>query len=235
MLYKPIEIDRFLPWDCFIHWRSDMKRSGALGLALIFAFAPTARSQQNSSLKVSFPGKTWAIQIPASGFKVEPEEIKPDGRKYLLATNDKNGVTISVTLERGGQPAKAEECHESMSRRAQQAASEKVTDIGTRDVGLFSILEYTITQMNGIRFNQRNIFACLAKEDVYADLHLSKVSFQPSDEGLLMAYVQGAQLVDVSPGDAKNTGPTSMDYFWRAADLSRSKISRAQSGLTGMH
>jgi tetratricopeptide (TPR) repeat protein len=190
-----------------------MKLCAALGLGGILAFALYANSQSNSSLNVSFPGKTWAIQIPASGFKVEADEVKADGRKYLLASNDKNGVTISVTLERGGQVATAQECHESMSRRAKQAESEKVTDIVTRDVNQFSMLEYTMAQMNGIRFNQRNIFACLAKEDVYADLHISKVSFQPSDEALLMAYVQGAQVVDVSPSEAKGAGPKSMDYF----------------------
>ena len=146
-----------------------MNLRAALVLGVILALTPSANSQQNASLNVSLPGKTWAIQIPAVGFKVETDEIKPDGRKYLLASNEKNGVTISVMLESGGQTATAEECHSSMSRRAQQAASEKFPDIGMRDVGPFSVLEYTIADMKGIKLNQRNIFACLAKEDVYAD------------------------------------------------------------------
>ena len=190
-----------------------MNLRAALVLGVILALTPSANSQQNASLNVSLPGKTWAIQIPAVGFKVETDEIKPDGRKYLLASNEKNGVTISVMLESGRQTATAEECHSSMSRRAQQAASEKFPDIGMRDVGPFSVLEYTIADMKGIKLNQRNIFACLAKEDVYADLHISKVSFRSPEEGLLMAYLEGAQVVDTSADGAKRPGPPGMDYF----------------------
>lgn len=190
-----------------------MKLRSALGFGVILVLTTSANSQQNSSLNVSLPGKTWAIQIPAAGFKVETDEIQPDGRKYLLASNEKNGVTISVMLEQGGQTATAEECHDSMSRRAQQAASEKFPDIGTRDVGPFSVLEYTIAEVKGIKLNQRNIFACLAKEDVYADVHISKAGFRSSEEDLLMAYLEAAQVVDTSADGAKSTGPTSMDLF----------------------
>jgi tetratricopeptide (TPR) repeat protein len=167
----------------------------------------------NSSFNVSFPDRAWAIQIAAVGFKAEADEIKPDGRKYFLATNVLNGVTISVTLERGGQNATAEECHASTSRRAQQAASAKWADVATRDVGPFAVVEYTIAEVKGVKLNQRNVFGCLAKGDVYADLHISKASFVPSDEGLLMAYLESARAVDKPADGAKRSGPTSMDLF----------------------
>jgi tetratricopeptide (TPR) repeat protein len=74
-------------------------------------------------------------------------------------------------------------------------------------------VEYTIAKIKGVQLNQRNVFACLPKEDVYADLHLSKVSFQLADEGLLMAYLESARVVDKPADAAKRSGPTSMDYL----------------------
>jgi tetratricopeptide (TPR) repeat protein len=190
-----------------------MKNRAALGLGVMLALSPFAQSQQNSALSASFPGKGWAIQIPTSGFKVEVNELQADGRNYLLATNEKNGVTISVFMERSAQNATAEECHDSTSKRAQQAASEKFPDMSIHDVGPFSVLEYTIAEVNGAKLNQRNIFACLAKEDVYADVHISKVNFRPPEEGLLMAYLEGARVVDLPAGGAKPPVRDSMEYF----------------------
>jgi tetratricopeptide (TPR) repeat protein len=189
-----------------------MKARAALILGMILVLTPSANSQKNSSLNVSFPGKEWAIQIPTSGFKIETDKVQTDGRKYVLATNETNGVTISVMMERGSQPATSQECHDSASRRPKQAAADKIADIAVHDVGPFSVAEYTVVQVGGINLNQRNIFACLAREDIYADVHISKVSFRPSEESLLMAYVEGARVLDKTSG-VSSSGPTSLDYF----------------------
>ena len=195
-----------------------MKLCAKLSVLMILGLAPALHSQQNSSLSASFPGKGWAVQIPASGFKVQTDEVQKDGRKYFLATNEKTGVTISVMLERSGQNATAEECRNSISQRATQAASEKFSDIGTRDVGNFPVLEYTIAEINGLKIGQRNVFTCIANEDVYADVHISKVSFQPSEEKLLMAYLEQLRVADApsagaTPAGATPSGPSSTEYF----------------------
>jgi tetratricopeptide (TPR) repeat protein len=190
-----------------------MKKCAMVGFAAMLVLSLSARSQQNSPLSVSFPGKGWALQIPVSGFKIQADEVQADGRKYVLAMNEKSGVTISVFLERGAQEATAEECHHSTSSRAQQATSEKFPDMSVHDVGLFSVLEYTLAEVAGAKLNQRNVFACLAKEDIYADVHISKVNFRPAEENLLMAYLEGARVVDLPAGGAKPSDRNSMDYF----------------------
>lgn len=189
-----------------------MKQRAAFVLGAVLILTPSAHSQKSSYLTVSFPGKDWAIRIPASGFKVEINEVQQKSRKYVLAKNEKIGVTISVMLERGSQPATSQECRDSASRRPKQAGTDSVTDIGIHDVGPFSVAEFTIGQVGGFNLNQRNIFACLAKEDIYADVHISKMSFRPSEEGLLMAYVEGAEIIDKT-GEVISSGPTSLDYF----------------------
>src|SRR5215469_17432534 len=42
---------------------------------------------------VSLPDKAWGVQANLSGFRVTSNGLKEDGRAYLLAENDKTGVT----------------------------------------------------------------------------------------------------------------------------------------------
>ncbi|HYN14677.1 MAG TPA: hypothetical protein VES66_02685, partial [Terriglobales bacterium] len=52
-------------------------------------------------LQVAFPGKTWSVVINSSGFVAKVNGMQKDGRQYLMATNDKTGMNLSVSLERG--------------------------------------------------------------------------------------------------------------------------------------
>jgi hypothetical protein len=59
-----------------------------------------------------------------------------------------------------------------------------------------TILEYTIAEFKGVPVQQRNLFACLAKDDVYVDIHLSKMLFKASEEELFTTDLDSAHFVD---------------------------------------
>ena len=57
-----------------------------LGL-LLTGIPSQAQSEAKSpkdSVSVSFPGKTWAVQVDSPGFTVNNRETQKDGREYLL-------------------------------------------------------------------------------------------------------------------------------------------------------
>ncbi len=59
-----------------------------------------------------------------------------------------------------------------------------------------TILEYPIAEFKGVPVPQRNLFAGMAKDDVYVDIHLSKVLFKASQEKLLSTVLDSAHFVD---------------------------------------
>jgi hypothetical protein len=164
-------------------------------------FSQTQTASQKP-LTIPIPGESWVLQIDAPGFSVEQDTMR-EGQKYLMATNGKTGVSLSVTLERISGQANMEECRSSLQKRTTGDGSFKITDVRTRDVGGVPVVEFLIPEAQGVKLQQGNLFACMANADVYIDVHLSKVQFQSKDEALFEAALKG---IHVAPASA-NVSP----------------------------
>lgn len=208
-------------------------------VALVTAGA--RQEQRQETLTVSFPGKPWGVAIDAPGFVVQTEERKPDGREYLLAHDEKTGIVLSVTLEKSAKGADAKTCPDYLQKRLQGLSQLGLTDVKTSEVHSMAVIEYLIPQAGGVPVQQKNLVACAAKDDVYVDIHLSKVKFQPSDESLFTDVLTATQLVDLSvpangapsPQSKDLTTPgvaTSVEYFQEG---SRRFLARDYSGAIG--
>ena len=195
-------------------------------LALLILGTPKigqARPQQTATptIEVGIPGETWSLVFDAPGYKVNRKDLRPDGRVYLLAENQSTGVTLSVNLERVSGEARTDDCKRTQSERLAQKVDYKREKIETRESAGMEILEYTIPEFRGAPVQQRNLFACVAKDDVYVDIHLSKALFSPEQEQLLSTVLASAHFVENSssnpgtgqPAPADAASGTSLDYF----------------------
>ena len=43
--------------------------------------------------------KPWAVRLDITGYRVHVDGVKPDSRRYFLATNDAASLQLSITLE----------------------------------------------------------------------------------------------------------------------------------------
>ncbi len=152
------------------------------------------KGKDTSAIRVTSPGKPWALQVDVQGFTVKADETKPDGRKYLLAENTRTGVTLSITLERVHGSASLEGCREVFRGRNKANAKLNPTDIKESQMGDMAISEFVFVELEGIPLQQKNVFGCLAKEDVYADIHLSKARYTPKDQPLFTSNPPGCFL-----------------------------------------
>lgn len=156
--------------------------------------SPDARTAD--SLATSFPGKSWEVRVDSPGFAIEVNGPKADGRQYLVANNSKTGLVLSITLEKTDGPADASTCPAYLEKRAHSLSGLGLQDIKASTVNSAAVIEYLIPKANGIPLRQKNFFLCSAKEDVFIDLHLSKVQFQPDDEALFLDVLNRVQIVD---------------------------------------
>jgi len=153
---------------------------------------------------VWLPGKAWALELDGAGFTTRDNEIQPNGGRYFLAENSKTHILVSVFLEAAKAPAQPEECQHSLEEKAKSnatLASAKLKGIDYRASGELRILEFTLPQFDGVPKNQKNIFGCLIKDDVFVDIHISKLFFRASDQPLFDALLQSIKIV---PRDAAN-------------------------------
>jgi hypothetical protein len=181
-------------------------------------------TRTSERVTVSLPDKSWAVEIDSPGFAVETEGRKADGRQYLLANNPKTGLVLSVTLEESSEGADSKTCPDFLRKRVESISQLGVTDVKASQIGSMAVIEYLLPRPQGIPLQQKNFVACTAKEDVYIDIHLSKVKFQPSDESLFTGILNRVRITDrtqptvstslgASTAASSKPGTTSADYF----------------------
>src|SRR5258708_643147 len=187
--------------------------AAAILLALALGAPARAQDAASATLTVWLPGKPWVMEMDGAGFITHTNEIQKDGRRYFAAENPEKKIILSVYLEEGKEPVTAEGCKQGLQGRATSNVPFKRTQVTFREFGVMEILEYYILQQNDVPLNQRNLFACLGKDKTYADIHLSKVFFKPTDQPLFDALLQSVRFVDHQPiAESVPTG-NSLEYF----------------------
>jgi tetratricopeptide (TPR) repeat protein len=178
----------------------------AFCFSLLSAVAACAQeAAAPAKIEVWLPGKAWALELDGSGFTTRDNEIQPDGRRYFLAENAKTRIIVSVFLEASKEPAQPGECKRSLEEKAKSnasLASARLRGIEYRDSGELQILDFVLPEFDGVPKNQKNVFGCLIKDDVFVDIHISKLFFKPSDQPLFDALLQSIHTV---PRDAADT------------------------------
>src|SRR5690348_15541893 len=94
----------------------------------IFPLCAQKGGKEAPPLSLSLPDKTWSLLIDVSGFKIQRNEKRPNGR-YLLAQNSSTGVTLSITLSQVQGVAMIDDCRRVFRQRNQGNAPLHPTDI----------------------------------------------------------------------------------------------------------
>ncbi|MGH9708795.1 MAG: hypothetical protein ACRD5R_18775 [Candidatus Acidiferrales bacterium] len=177
-----------------------MRTAFGVAIALLIWGTPTTAqtpSQQTASptMGVGLPSEPWTLVFDTAGFKVNSNGLQPDGRAYLLAENQSTGLTLSAYLEMVSGKATTDDCKKFQNDRLKQKVGYKREKVETRESAGMEILEFTIPEFEGLRVQQRNVFACIAKDNVYVDIHLSKTMFEPEQEQLFDTVLSSAHFV----------------------------------------
>lgn len=189
---------------------------GTFRRIITFAFvfiACTVFAQEPASLavsKITLPSLSWVLTFDAPGFTVQTNELQEGGRRYFLANNSKTHFTVSAFLEAAHGPLKPGECKQSLQQKEQHNSSlstKPLEDVSYRQNGEMQILEYTMSDVNGVPIRQRNIFACVAKDGAYADIHISKPLFESENEPGVEKILQSFHFIQGGVSDAGVPAP----------------------------
>ncbi|HWC19539.1 MAG TPA: tetratricopeptide repeat protein [Terriglobales bacterium] len=134
------------------------------------------------------PNKNWGVGLELPGFTLKDVQTKPDGRRYLLASNQGNGMTVSLTLEPVAPGQKSAPCRDSLQQKAANPPV-KVKDVSFSRSGDLDVMQYTVPEVMGQRINQRSLFACEFYDNTFIDLHVSKVNYAAADDPLFAGVV----------------------------------------------
>lgn len=171
----------------------------------LLAIDPAGADDAPHLVTLALIDKPWAVRLDVTGFRLHVDGVKPDGRRYLLATDDARSIQLSVTLETVHGHATAQGCAlhlERVSRTTMPAADQGPT----RDSRLnLTLLEYILPGAGHDPSEQVHLLACTGKDDVYVDIHLSQTGGRGSDTSLLRALLHSMTIV-AAPA------PSSLDH-----------------------
>ena len=174
------------------------KRLGCVAaLVCLLGALPLGADQagESSTFRVWVPERPWVMVVDLPGFAIEFNGVQPDGRRYLFGKNE-SSVVFSALLEAATAPATLEECRRHQTERAEKKDFAK-EDIQMGEEPGRTLLEYTIPVAGGFNLKQRNLFVCIPKDDVYIDLHFSKVRYLPADKKLFRAILDTVRFAEI--------------------------------------
>ena len=143
---------------------------------------------------VTWPEKGLGLSIDLTGFKKDIDQVKPDGRRYLTASHTKTGLNVAITLEKVPTQASAQGCREQLQLIQKGPLVTHGQDIKLNTAGDIPTLEYILRKFRGVRLDQKNMYACIAQDNVYADVHLSKMQYTTVDAPLFQSILKTIRL-----------------------------------------
>jgi tetratricopeptide (TPR) repeat protein len=180
----------------------------AASLILVLATATAVLSQENPQglFKLALPGRNWALELDIRGFQIRGHEVRPDGEgRKILAENPNTGVIMSIFIEKAPKKGDTKECRDYWWNQTKKSSPLKAEDIKMSERNQLALVEYMVKKYQSQQVNQKNYHAYLAKDDVWVDMHLSKVNFQPSEEKLFYSVLNTVRINE-------DYSLTSLDY-----------------------
>jgi tetratricopeptide (TPR) repeat protein len=143
---------------------------------------------------VAWPEKGLGLSIDLTGFKTDIDQVKPDGRRYLTASHPKTGLNVAVTLEKVPTQVSPQGCREQLQLIRNGPLVTHAQDIALNAGGKIPTLEYTLRKFRGVRLDQKYVYACVAQDNVYADIQLSKMQYIAADAPLFQSILKSVHL-----------------------------------------
>lgn len=179
-------------------------RAKAFILVIAIILTASAAFAQQAGLKpgekmlpmtrLALPGKGWSVEIATEGFTVQKSGEKPGGQGVMfLASNEASGVIMSVYLLKAPKAGDSKDVREYYWGYEKKGPL-KVEDVKMTDLGEMPLIEYTVKEVQGMRIDQKHYRGFLAKEDVWFDVHLSKVKYKPEEDKLFTSILKSVKI-----------------------------------------
>lgn len=167
---------------------------GVLG-PILFTFGTAMATEPPQPALIALVEQPWAVSLDMTGYRVQIDGIKPDGRRYVFATNSAASIHLSVTLEAVSGQATEQGCLAHLEHIAQPSPEQPRQDIARYEIRHVPILEYLPSGTTGTAVDQLHLFACVRKDNVYADIHVAKTGFTRGDDSRLREVLQSLDIV----------------------------------------
>jgi len=167
---------------------------------------------------VALPETSWGVALDLDGYTTSIDDLKSDGRRYLVASHPLTGLALTMTLDTMQAVTSADGCVTRLKQLAASPQASQAQDLALITTSSLPTLEYTVPENKPRPVPQRHVHLCYPKDYVYLNLHLSKASYAHADEDLFRTLLKTLQIVPVPPSQP-TTGAASASVVGTSLDL----------------
>ena len=180
--------------------RSNLVRSTRLALtALILSLfligeMPATALEGDVHTILSQPNSHVGLSIDLAGFTIERDQLKPNGRRYLMASHPETGINVAIVMEQVAGQASTGGCIKHLRQLKQGPTISRGIDVAFSTTRDMPTLEYTLPRFQGVRLDQKSLYACMAEANVYVSMHMSKMRYTDADAALFQQLLASVRL-----------------------------------------
>lgn len=178
---------------------------GTVGITLLTLSTVLAEEPPHVAT-IALAEQSWALNLDITGYRVQVDGVKPDGRRYFFATNTAASMQLSITLETISGQATEQGCAAHLERISPPSPTHAKPNTTHYEIRHVPVVAYLTPEPSGTYPAQRHLFACVPQGNVYADIHLSKTGVMAGDDVRLQAVLRSLEIVPAGP-------PSSLDHF----------------------
>src|SRR6266481_1957128 len=167
-------------------------------VVILVLFASAHAQQPDGKVQMVIPGVKGVLEINV-GPTTSKVRVRPDGMETQMQAMDRpDHLAISAFLQRVKFPASPERCRsEWWSPTEKGLRSHGIELVGLRESmaeGIARVV-FIVPEANGVKIKAKDVHAYLGSGELCAEVHLSKVMFEPQDQSLFEEVLASARLL----------------------------------------
>jgi tetratricopeptide (TPR) repeat protein len=141
------------------------------------------------------PDRKGALELLLPGFQIQNGGLRPDGKQFKINAKNPNGIFLTAFVEIAPHSGTNAQVRDDWWSGLKKSSKLKMEGQALSDSGGTAIAEYVIHEAQGIQVDQKNLHAYFGGEEIWAEVHISKVKFQPDDQKLFADVLANVKML----------------------------------------
>jgi tetratricopeptide (TPR) repeat protein len=165
-----------------------------LTLALLTLASVASFAQELTALHMFLPDRKGALEIKMPpGYQVAGGGLRPDGKQFTIQAKGPNGVYMTAFVEIAPHSGTNAQVRDEWYGGMKKNSKMKMDEEKLLESNGAAIAEYTVHEFQGVRAEQRSLHAYYGGDEIWSEVHISKVAFTPRDEKIFDDFLSGVK------------------------------------------
>lgn len=142
-------------------------------------------AQDDQTIHMFLPDRKGAMEINVQGYQVQKGGLRPDGKQFMIAAQGADGVYMTAFVEVAPHADTSAQVRDNWYSGMKRNSKMKMDDESLVEKNGAAIASYTVHEFQGKPVEQKRVHAYYGGEEIWSEVHISKVLFKPSDQKIL--------------------------------------------------